>query len=200
VLNDQKGNRVMRQQAKTIGIASLCALTLLLAGCAGQSSAPARNDSRSAPSASSEEIAPAAPASNYQPVRTAQAEDWTPPLQASPEEDAAYYVSRLSDRRFVSQYGGPDNPRPWYIAAERLGEIGMPAVPLLFARLNTEDQYELMLVLYALQLATQDPLVTFQTGGEAVQLPTVLDPSANGENRRIAQQWWERHAAQLELR
>ncbi|MCP1319662.1 hypothetical protein BIS10_17945, partial [Halomonas sp. 707B3] len=89
MLNDQKGNRVMRQQAKTIGIASLCSLTLLLAGCAGQSSAPARNDSRSAPTASSEEIAPAAPASNYQPVRTAQAEDWTPPLQASPEEDAA---------------------------------------------------------------------------------------------------------------
>ena len=39
-----------------------------------------------------------------------------------------------------------------------------------------------------------------QTGGEAVQLPTVLDPSANGENRRIAQQWWERYATQLELR
>lgn len=190
----------MRQQAKTIGIASLCSLTLLLAGCAGQPSAPARNDSRSAPAASSEEIVPAAAASSYQPVRMAQAEDWAPPLQASPEEDAAYYVSRLSDRRFVSQYGGPDNPRPWYIAAERLGEIGMPAVPLLFARLNTEDQYELMLVLYALQLATQDPLVTFQTGGEAVQLPTVLDPSANGENRRIAQQWWERYATQLELR
>ena len=84
----------MRQQAKMIGIASLCSLTLLLAGCAGQPSAPARNDSRSAPAASSEEIVPAAAASNYQPVRMAQAEDWAPPLQASPEEDAAYYVSR----------------------------------------------------------------------------------------------------------
>ncbi|WP_308421472.1 hypothetical protein [Vreelandella lutescens] len=200
-MNDQQGNRVMRQQANHLGIVSILAVTLLLAGCAGQSSAPttrAPTSSGAAPAASSTQE-PTAPTS-HQPARAGQAQDWRPPLLTSPEEEAAYYVSRLADRRFVGQYGGFDNPRPWYIAAERLGEIGMPAVPLLFARLNTNDPYELMLALYALQLATQDPLVTFQTGGEAVQLPTVLDPSANAENRRIAQQWWERHAAQLELR
>ena len=196
MVNDQQGNRVMRQQANHLGIVGMCAVTLLLAGCAGQPSAPAR--SGVSPVASSSVEAPAGPASV--PVRAGQAQDWRPPLLTSPEEEAAYYVSRLADRRFVGQYGGPDNPRPWYIAAERLGDIGMPAVPLLFARLNTDDQYELMLAIYALHLATQDPLVTFQTGGEAVQLPTVLDPSANEENRRIAQQWWERHAAHLELR
>ncbi|WP_404377341.1 hypothetical protein [Vreelandella aquamarina] len=187
----------MRQQAKTIGIATLCTLTLLLAGCAGPSSTPSENGSRSTPEASN---AGSAPSTAYLPAEMSQAKDWVPPLLASPEEEAAYYVSRLADRRFVGEYGGPDNPRPWYIAAERLGELGLPAVPLLFARLNTDDQYELMLVLYALHLATQDPLVTFQTGGEAVQLPTVLEPSANAENRRIAQQWWERYSAQLEIR
>ena len=188
----------MRQQAKAIGIATLYTLTLLLAGCAGQSRPTADDDRPTATALHQTASAPSA--QEGPPSSVAHADDWAPPLQVSPEEEAAYYVSRLADRRFVSHYGGPDNPRPWYIAAERLGEIGMPAVPLLFARLHTDDAYELMLVLYALQLATQDPLVTFQTGGESVRLPTVLDPSANEENRRIARQWWESYATQLELR
>ena len=70
----------------------------------------------------------------------------------SPEEEAAYYVARLYDRRFVSYYGDQDNRRTFYIAAQRIGDIGLPAVPLLYARLNIQDEYEQMLVLYALQL------------------------------------------------
>ena len=188
----------MRQQAKTIGIASLCSLTLLLAGCAGPSRPPADNERSAAPAVNQVATVPSAQIAQPSPV--GRADDWAPPLQVSPEEEAAYYVSRLADRRFVSQYGGPDNPRPWYIAAERLGDICLPAVPLLFSRLHTDDAYELMLVLYALQLATQDPLVTFQTDGDYIQLPSVLDPNANAENRRIAQQWWERHSSRLEFR
>lgn len=117
----------------------------------------------------------------------------------APEEEASYYVSRLSDRRFVSSYGDRDNPRPWYIAAEKLGEIGLPAVPLLFARLNTSDEYEQMLVLYALQLATQDPQLMVRTSGDYVQLGVVLDPAHNAENVVTAQQWWQQHASQLNL-
>lgn len=188
----------MRQQTKAIGITTFCTLALLLAGCAGPSRPPADNESSAAPAVN--QVATVPSAQIAQPSSVVRADDWAPPLQVSPEEEAAYYVSRLADRRFVSQYGGPDNPRPWYIAAERLGDIGLPAVPLLFSRLHTDDAYELMLVLYALQLATQDPLVTFQTDGDYIQLPSVLDPNANAENRRIAQQWWERHSSRLEFR
>ncbi len=171
----------MRQQTKAIVITTFCTLALLLAGCAGPSRPPADNESSAAPAVN--QVATVPSAQIAQPSSVVRADDWAPPLQVSPEEEAAYYVSRLADRRFVSQYGGPDNPRPWYIAAERLGDIGLPAVPLLFSRLHT-----------------QDPLVTFQTDGDYIQLPSVLDPNANAENRRIAQQWWERHSSRLEFR
>lgn len=125
---------------------------------------------------------------------TNMASDWLPPLFVSPEE-ASYYVSRLADRRFVTSYGDRNNRRPWYIAAEKLGEIGLPAVPLLFARLNTTDEYEQMLVLYALQLATQDPQLMVRTGivnmfswvscwTRRITLRTLQRPSSGGNSMR----------------
>lgn len=118
---------------------------------------------------------------------------WVPPLFASEEDEVHYYISRLADRRFIDVYGGEEHPRVWYIAAERLGQLGEPAVPVLFALLDTHDEYELMLALYALQLATQDPQLMAQTGGDYVRLATTLDKGTNAENRTIAQEWWERH-------
>ncbi|MBZ5488909.1 hypothetical protein HW452_15400 [Halomonas aquamarina] len=171
----------------------LIAGCMALAGCAGHQ--PERT-----PSASTAEPA-AAPASVATPAgypTTGTATDWVPPLYTSPEEEAYYYVSRLADRRFVSTYGDRANPRIWYLAAERLGEIGMPAVPLLFARLDTQDDYELMLALYALQLATQDPLLMARTGGNYVQLPSVLNASNNADNVQVARQWWQQYAGYLD--
>lgn len=172
-----------------------CAMFTMLVGCAGQPASSQSPDAvaQEVPS-SVAQVSPGAQSGN---VTNRQVTDWVPPLLTSPEEKAAYYVSRLADRRFVSQYGGQDNPRVWYIAAERLGEIGLPAVPLLFARLNTTDDYELMLALYALQLATQDPLLMARTRGDYIQLPTVLDSAANAGNVSIANEWWQRHSAKL---
>ncbi len=189
-------------QRSTVNVWAVCigvAGSLLLAGCAGgQRPAPSPAQAESeAPTAVAQPAPNRATTSSY-PV-TGIATDWVPPLFISPEEEASYYVSRLSDRRFVSSYGDRDNPRPWYIAAEKLGEIGLPAVPLLFARLNTSDEYEQMLVLYALQLATQDPQLMVRTSGDYVQLGVVLDPAHNAENVVTAQQWWQQHASQLNL-
>lgn len=104
-----------------------------------------------------------------------------------------FYIAKLPDRDYVKSYGDMDNPRPWYTAAEALGAMGKPAIPALITRLDTPDPYELKLVLYALMLATQDPTLQSRTGGDYVQLPTVLNEDSNDENRQRARDWWERH-------
>lgn len=183
----------MKRQAAWVRLAVGSVWVGILVGCAGQ---PVPSTPTAAQSPQPETLPEAEPSQRYIPNAT----DWVPPLYISPEEEAAYYVSRLADRRFVSRYGDRNNPRTWYIAAERLGQIGLPAVPLLFARLATRDDYELMLVLYALQLATQDPQLMARTGSDYIQLTAALDASANTQNLRIARQWWQQHAAQLALR
>ncbi|RUO26040.1 hypothetical protein CWE09_04755 [Aliidiomarina minuta] len=109
------------------------------------------------------------------------------------EEDIKYYISKLPDRDYTDTYGGEEHPKTWYIAAEALGWIGKPAVPHLMQRLNSRDPYEVMLALYALQLATQDGDITWRTNGEYIRLGTVLDEGYNYENRVIAREWWRRH-------
>lgn len=118
---------------------------------------------------------------------------WTPPHFTAEEDKVHYYASRLADRSFIDVYGDEEHRKVWYIAAEQLGQIGAPAVPVLYALIDTRDEYELMLVLYALQLATQDARLMATTGGEYVRLTTSLEPTANSVNREIALRWWEQH-------
>ncbi len=113
-----------------------------------------------------------------------------------PTEQAAavaYYIAKLPDRDYVETYGDADNPRPWYTAAEALGEIGKPAIPALVARLDSDDDYELMLALYAMMLASQDPTLQAETGGDFLRLSTVLSEETNPANRRLALMWWQRY-------
>ncbi|MGR4067566.1 hypothetical protein [Billgrantia sp. C5P2] len=164
-------------------------LLLLLGGCAGRPAPEA--ESKPVPD-ETEQVLSAEP--SVSPVATTRHDRfWVPPLFATEEDEVHYYISRLADRRFIDVYGGEEHPRVWYIAAERLGQIGEPAIPMLFSLLDTHDEYELMLALYALQLATQDPRLMAQTGGDYVSLTTTLDVKANAENRTIALEWWERH-------
>ncbi|WP_404474169.1 hypothetical protein [Vreelandella venusta] len=188
---------MMKRQAKWIGLAGGCILVSGLAGCGGQPTSTGLPPSDPASTSAPLEAPPASQELSHQGT-SATVTDWVPPLFISPEEEAAYYVSRLADRRFVSSYGDGDNPKTWYIAAERLGEIGLPAVPLLFAQLATQNAYEQMLVLYALQLATQDPRLMARTRGDYIQLVTALNPAGNAENTRIAQQWRQRHSTLLD--
>ncbi|MFQ3788452.1 hypothetical protein [Halomonas sp. A29] len=160
---------------------------VLASGCAGRP-APEAEPAIAEP----EQVSPTEPAAPL--VGTTQHDRfWVPPLFASEEDEAHYYISRLADRRFIDVYGGGEHPRVWYISAERLGQIGEPAIPLLYALIDTRDEYELMLVLYALQLATQDPQLMAQTGSDYVRLTETLNEGANAENRAIAVEWWERH-------
>ena len=139
------------------------------------------------------EPAPESPAEVMSNTVSEQDRDGLTPEFDSVEDEVHYYINQLPDRSFVDSYGGEEHPRPWYIAAERLGQIGEPAIPLLASRLDTSDEYELMLLLYALMLASQDPALMAVTGGDYVELGTVLDPHFNTENRVRALAWWERH-------
>ena len=151
----------------------------LLTGCASRAAEPASTPS---------------PERDFEPVEMAEVADryWMPPLFFGPQDEAHYYMARLADRRFVAAYGAEEHPRPWYIAAERLGQIGEPALPLLASRLDTSDEYELKLVLYALMLASQDPQVMAATDGDYLELDEVLSTRSNAENRRQAREWWQR--------
>lgn len=105
-----------------------------------------------------------------------------------------FYLSRLPDRDFIEYYGGDEHPRIWYRAAEELGRMGKAAIPPLIQRLDSPDPYEVMLTLYALMLASQDFEVVAETGGEYIQLGTVLTESTNDSNRRIALRWWNTYS------
>lgn len=105
------------------------------------------------------------------------------------QEEISFYIDQLPDRDFVEVYGDDENPKTWYTAAEKLGEIGAPAIPALVQRLGTADEYELMLVVYALMLASQDAQVMAITEGDYLQLDTVLTSETNTENRQRAQRW-----------
>ena len=104
-----------------------------------------------------------------------------------------HHLGRLADRGNIRTYGDADNPRTWYIAAEALGEIGKPAVPALIQRLDSPDPYEVKLALYALMLASQDPALRAETGGDYLRLDTVLTEEGNESNRRLARDWWQRY-------
>lgn len=122
----------------------------------------------------------------------ASAEDVDEAAQ-SDREAIRYNISKLPDRDYVEIYGDEENPRPWYTAAEALSEIGKPAVPALIERLDTADSYELMLALYALMLASQDPALLAETDGDYLRLDTVLTQDTNEENLGRALDWWQRY-------
>lgn len=174
-------------------LASVMILLLMASGCSSRS-VPEAEPSSPAPEAPGEtEQAPSGEPRSPVVGTTRHDRFWVPPHFASEMDEAHYYIGRLADRNFIDVYGGEEHPRVWYIAAERLGQIGEPAVPMLFALIDTRDTYELMLVLYALQLATQDPQLMAKTGGDYVRLDQVLSEQANAANRTIAMAWWERH-------
>ncbi|RCV91264.1 hypothetical protein [Billgrantia montanilacus] len=178
----------MAIRTRSAGLGLLVAL--LATGCAGRSEPPPM-EAQAPPQA---DVPPPSAQAELPPNGTTREDRyWLPALFATEEDEVHYFISRLADRRFIDTYGGDEHPRVWYIAAERLGQIGKPAVPLLFSLIDSTDPYELMLVLYALQLATQDPALLVETGGDYVQLGSVLAESANLENRQIALAWWQRH-------
>jgi len=108
-------------------------------------------------------------------------------------EEISFYIEKLPERDFVDVYGDDENPKTWYTAAEELGQMGADAITALVQRLHTEDEYELMLVVYALMLASQDARVMDTTQDDYLQLDVVLTPDTNPQNRQRALDWCQRY-------
>lgn len=108
-------------------------------------------------------------------------------------QEVNFYIKKLADPSYIEPYGDAQEPKVWYIAAETLGAMGAPAIPELVGRLSTNNSYELMLVLYALMLATQDPVVLETTHDDYLLLDTVLTPETNAENLQRAIQWCQNY-------
>lgn len=103
-----------------------------------------------------------------------------------------YYLDKLSDPTYTSIY---NNEYVYYTAAEQLGQIGKPAIPSLIDRLDTADDYERALVLYALLLASQDEAVKVFAGEDYIHTYLDFDARNHPEQVEIALNWWEKYSS-----
>ena len=130
------------------------------------------------------------------PADTALVTDPFGPPSPALRETLELYVSKLNDRSFWVPYGEEEEPSKWWLAAERLGEVGAPAIPSLMNQIADADSFKVMLALYGLLLASQDPEVLKRTNGEHIDYHgVVLDSSSNAAHSAIALSWWEKHHA-----
>lgn len=74
-------------------------------------------------------------------------------FKSTKKSKLGFYLEKLRDKDFTNTYG---ECYTWYIAAEKIGEIGRPAIPFLIDKLDTKDSYERTQILYALFLAANN--------------------------------------------
>lgn len=106
------------------------------------------------------------------------------------EEKVVYYIDKLKDQSFTGIYG---DGFTWYTAAEELGTIGKPAIPALIEKLDTKDDYERTLALYALLLATQQENVKTFTNGEYINVNLDFDVDHHPDMVKTAMEWWDKY-------
>ena len=101
-----------------------------------------------------------------------------------------YYIDKLSDPTYTCIY---DDESIYYTAAENLGQIGKSAIPKLIARLDTSNDYERALTLYALLLASQDDSVKVFAGNDYIQVNLDFDARNHPQEVEIARSWWNKY-------
>ncbi|MFD1953863.1 hypothetical protein ACFSL6_06610 [Paenibacillus thailandensis] len=114
--------------------------------------------------------------------------------ESSSPDHIAFLIGKLKDKSYTETYG---EGYTWYTAAEELGTIGKPAIPALIANLDTDDDYERTLTLYALLLATQEPNVK-AFASDYIHANLYFDPSTHPGMVAEALAWWEKYKANWE--
>lgn len=112
---------------------------------------------------------------------------------ASEEENIIYYINKLKDKSFVSEYGDVNEPSIWYTAAEELGKIGKSAIPYLINNLSTNDSYEKGLTLYALLLASQDEELMQETNKDYINAGLTFTSEEQEKYTQNALIWWDKY-------
>jgi bla regulator protein BlaR1 len=112
------------------------------------------------------------------------------PDTATIEEKVQFYLDKLKDKSYTGTYG---EGYTWYTAAEELGMIGKPAIPGLIEKLDSKDDYERALALYALLLASQHDNVKSFTNGEYINVNLDFNAETHPEMIEIARAWWEKY-------
>lgn len=112
------------------------------------------------------------------------------PDDLTEEEKVEFYLGKLKDKSFTGTYG---EGYTWFTAAEELGMIGKPAIPGLIEKLETEDDYERALALYALLLTTQHDNVNTFTNGEHIDVNLDFDSNNHPEMVDKAKAWWDKY-------
>ena len=112
------------------------------------------------------------------------------PEDSTIEEKVEFYLEKLKDKDYIGTY---NEGYIWYTAAEELGKIGKPAIPGLIQKLETQDDYERALALYALLLATQHDNVKSFTDGEYIIVNLDFNKENHPEMVDIAIAWWNKY-------
>ncbi len=112
------------------------------------------------------------------------------PEDLTVEEKVEFYLDKLKDKEFTGTYG---DGYTWYTAAEELGMIGKPAIPGLIKKLDTQDDYERALALYALLLASQQENVKSFSKGEYIDVNLDFNKDNHTEMVDKAMAWWDKY-------
>ncbi len=123
--------------------------------------------------------------------------DVTATLRQTGVDSISFFISMLGDSAFVSHYGDFDQPTTWYIASERLGMMGRPAIAPLMKSLSTAKGFALEQTLYALMLAAQNTNVTPITGGDYPQDPRFKSEYAGMSPVEAWRAWYAKYREKL---
>ena len=119
-----------------------------------------------------------------------------PATNATIDEKVAFYVDRLGDKDYFEHYSTHEEiPSEWYVAAEELGTIGLPAIPALIDRLEESTEvYERQQIFYALRLAVQETNAQAIVGDDAPYSIEAFPPKE--QHRELTTkwlEWWDYH-------
>ncbi len=169
----------------------------LLAGCATLTNSKDRNELNSTSAEKPETMADSSQAEKTEPLSAEEngedLHDLPADSPADKENSVEYYLEKLKDKSFTGTYGDGEEPKVWYTAAEELGMVGKPAIPGLIEKLETDDDYERALALYALLLASQHENVKEFTNGEYIDVTLDFNPETHRSMVDKALAWWDKY-------